>query len=119
MIREIYFRDPTDPKYTPNLLETSSKVETVLNKIRMILFTNRGEVLGDPNLGMDLEDYLFQFGLDEHEIRNRFNAQIAQYIPESREFDISLDIKMETNGIENYCYLYIDINSERYLGVQL
>ena len=48
MLRDIYLRDQSDPKYKSNLLETSSVIESVLNKIRMILYTNRGEVLGAP-----------------------------------------------------------------------
>ena len=108
-LKEIYFRDPTDPKYNSKKLETSSNLESVLNKIRMLLYTNRGEVLGEPDLGMDLEDYLFQFGFDESELRNRFNSQINQYVPEARDFKISIDMDVETDSVQNHVYIYINI----------
>lgn len=119
MIREIYLRDVTDPKYNKYIMETSNKIEIILNKIRMILYTNRGEVMGEPNLGMDLEDYLFQFTVNESELRNRFNSQIATYVPESKEFGISMDVTIETDGVQNTVYLYININNIRYMGLQI
>ena len=119
MLREIYFRDDTDPKFKWELLETNSKLEAVLNKIRMILFTQRGEVLGEPNLGMNLEDYLFTFNFDASEIKTKFNAQVNQYIPEQSEFNISMDVSFETDGVQNYCYLYIYVNQQLQMGVAL
>jgi len=119
MVREIYFRDSTDPKYKPNMLESKNKIEILLSKIRMILFTNRGEVLGEPDLGMDLEDYIFQFNFDETDLRKRWNAQVARYIPEQTEFAIDMNVQMESDGVQNYIYLFININGERYLGVKI
>jgi hypothetical protein len=117
MLREIYFRESTDPKYQSKLIETNSKIEAVLNKIRMILFTQRGEVLGEPDLGMNLEDYLFQFGFDESDIKSKFNAQVNQFIPEMTEFNISMDVSFESDGVQNYVYLFISINQEVHMGV--
>lgn len=119
MLRDIYLRDQSDPKYKSNLLETSSVIESVLNKIRMILYTNRGEVLGEPLLGMDLESYLFQFNLNDAQIQNEFNAQIAKYVSESKDLKINLDVKMETDGVQNLIYLYIYIDSTLYMGLEL
>jgi phage baseplate assembly protein W len=119
MLKEIYLRGPEDPKYQSKLLETDSKIEAVLNKIRMILFTNRGEVLGEPDLGMNLEDYLFQFGFDEADIKNKFMAQVNQYIPEMTEFSINMSVSFETDGVQNMSYLFITINQEVQMGVVL
>lgn len=119
MLKELYLRDITDPKYKPYIMETSNPIEVLLNKIRMILYTNRGEVMGEPDMGMDLEDYLFQFNVNEAEIKNRFNSQVALYIPESNEFKISLDINVESDGSQNIVYLYINIDGIRYMGLQI
>lgn len=119
MVREIYFRDPSDPKYRHNLLQTSNAIEILLSKIRMILFTNRGEVLGEPDLGMDLEDYLFQYNFDESVLRKRWDAQVAQYIPEQVDFKIDFEVQMETDGVQNFIYIFIKINGDQYIGVQL
>lgn len=119
MLREIYCRDQTDPKYNQNQLETSDRIEVVLNKIRMLLYTTRGEVLGEPHMGMDLEDYLFQSNVNEGEIKNRFNAQVALYIPESGDFNINLDVSVETDGVQDTVYLYIYLDDLLYMGLQV
>jgi hypothetical protein len=116
MLREIYFRDPTDSKYNISSLEVNSKLEAVLNKIRMILFTNRGDVLGYPELGMDLDDYIFNFKINENVLRDRFYSQIATYIPE-RDFKIDIDFSFETDGVKDFMYLYITVDRQRILGI--
>lgn len=116
MLREIYFRDISDNKFDTNSLEINSKLESTLNKIRMILFTNRGEVLGDPDLGMDLDDFIFKFGISENVIRDRFYSQISKYIPE-RDYKIDIDFSFETDGVKNLIYLFINIDRQRMLGI--
>ena len=78
MIREIYLRDASDPRYNPRLLEINDPIEAILSKIRMLIYTNKGEVLGEPDLGMNLESRLFEFLMDEGNIRSDFYAQVAK-----------------------------------------
>ncbi len=118
MLRDLYFRDDTDNKYKWELIETNSKLEAVLNKVRMILFTTRGSVFGEPNLGMNLEDYLFNFNFDEQDLKSKFNAQVNQYIPEQgSDFRINMDVSLETDGVKNFCYLYIYVNQQLHMTV--
>ena len=118
MLREIYFRNPTDPKYDGSI-ETNSKIEAVLSKIRMILQTTQGDVIGEPTLGMNQENYLFDQAFDESNFRSQFNAQISKFIPESNEFTITVDFSMETDGVKNYIYVYILIDSMVQMGILL
>ena len=67
MIKEIYCRMPSDPNYNGDILTTSDEIERILQQIRVILGTKPGEVLGDPNFGCDLEDYVFAYGLKKEE----------------------------------------------------
>ena len=66
MINEIYCRMPSDAKYVPKI-ETSSEIEQILQRIRVILGTNRGDVLGDFSFGTDIKKYIFSmdFNVDE------------------------------------------------------
>ena len=84
----------------------------------MILFTSRGEVLGEPNLGMNLEDYLFTFNFDESELKSNFNAQVNQYVLEQgMGFKIDMEVSFESNGVQNYCYIYIYVNQQLQIAV--
>ena len=119
MLKEIYFRSPEDPKYSGDYMEISDKIEALLSKIRMVLYTNRGEVLGEPELGMNLESYLFEPGLNETVIRDQFYAQLAKYIPEHVDYSIDCSVDTKSDGISNTSFLYITINNEKVLGVQI
>ncbi len=119
MLVEIYARDKTDPKFSPDYMEIYDKVEALLAKIRMILYTSRGEVLGEPELGLDLENNLFEPGLNETVIRDRFYAQLAKYVPEHVDYNIDCSFDTQSDGVSNTAYLYITINNEKALGIQL
>lgn len=82
MLREIYNRDPEDPNYKENQLEVTDALEACLGKIKMMIFTRRGEVLGDPSFGLDLEEYIYDLELSEGAIRKEIQNNIKAYIPE-------------------------------------
>ena len=66
MIKEIYCRMPSDANYKRNgsVIESTSMEENLLQRIRICLGTRKGEVLGDPFFGINLEDYIFDMGPD-------------------------------------------------------
>lgn len=116
MLKEIYPYSPEDPKYKDGILEINSELDALIGKLRIILFTEQGEVMGYPNLGMDLEDYLFNFNINDSVIKERFYAQIAAYIPE-RTYDIDIDIARENNITSKTLNLYIKVNGKTVMGI--
>ena len=116
MLRTIYFRDPTDPKFQSGLLETNSDLEELIAKIKMILFTNRGEVLGFPDFGMDLEESLFDFDINEGLIRDRFYAQIAKFIPET-QYKIDIEFERQMDEVESTLFIFITIDGQKVFGL--
>jgi hypothetical protein len=119
MVREIYFRDASDSQYQNTSLEATSEREIILNKVRMILLSSKGEILGAPELGMDLETYLFDKILPADLIKNKFYAQVAQFIPESSEHSISLEIGNEVEDYHNIAVLKVKIDGIDSLGISL
>jgi hypothetical protein len=117
MYQEIYCRNNTDPGYNPNALITNSKLEGLLNKIRMILFTKPGEVLGEPLLGINLEYRVFETYINGDELEREIYAQFAGFIPEFQSFAIEVKITFERGEIRDTCYLDIFIDGTKYLGV--
>ena len=83
MLREIYMRDPSDPLYSPNILEQSSELETLLGQIRMILFTKQGDIMGSYEFGFNLEDKLFLFNLSQTEIKKKLMEMIYAFCPDA------------------------------------
>ena len=102
-----------------NLQEAYSTLELLINKIRMILTTKKGEVLGEPELGMDLEDMLFDYSFDEYRLRQTFYAQIQKYVNEQNVYKIDLNISTSTDGVQTTIYLYVTIDDVTYLGLEI
>ena len=59
MIKEIYTILTSDRNYKLQL-DTNDEIVKILQQIRMVLGTRPGEVLGDINFGLNLNQYLFK-----------------------------------------------------------
>jgi len=118
MLKEIYFRDLSDPRYLPGVVETSNTLEALIYKIKMILLTDRGDILGDSDFGMDLESYLFDNKVPEQVIRERFHSQVARFIPET-EYSIDLEFGHSTDNYKNFANIYVMINGQKMFGLSV
>jgi hypothetical protein len=76
---EIYNRDPGDYGYKEGILETTDPIEICIGQLKMLLLTNKGEVLGDPGFGIGLDDLVFNLELSEDSIKREINFQINTY----------------------------------------
>jgi hypothetical protein len=79
---DFYIGYPGHPRYrTPDIIE-DDVVRVIVQKYEVIIFTNKGELLGDPNFGADLTILLHETRLSAETIEGTIKAQIADYIPE-------------------------------------
>ncbi len=116
-IQEIYIRQPEDPKFNATTLDFSDEYEIIISKIFMILNTRKGEVLGDYNFGVSLEDLLFTFEINDTEIETKVLNQIRTYIPESIKFDIKLSVKRYRGEVRDIILLDFIIDGRQSFGV--
>lgn len=80
-MREIYNRDSLDQNYNPYQLEITDPIEICIGQLKMLLLTNKGEVLGDPKFGLNLEDLIFNLDLSESSIRKELDLALKVYVP--------------------------------------
>ena len=92
-MREIYNRDPGDPEYNPYQLENTDPVEICIGQIKMLLLTNKGEVLGDPKFGLNMEDLVFNLNLSESSIKKEIDLYLNVYAPLFRTLGGSYELK--------------------------
>jgi len=78
---DIYNRDPSDPFYKEGQIEITDPVESCVGQLKMLLLTNKGEVLGDPKFGIGLDGLLFDLELSESSIREEINKSLITYVP--------------------------------------
>jgi len=78
---EIYNRDPSDLNYKENIIEITQPVEICLGQLKTLLLTNKGEVLGDPKFGINLEELVFSMELSEKTLRDEIQDSLRVYVP--------------------------------------
>ena len=118
MVREIYNRSPQDPNFKYGILEHSDPIESIISKIKMILGTSQGQVLGDLNFGVGLEDLIFETRINKMELEERIKSQINQYVDESKDYQIDPRVSFGRAN-EGYDYAVVDIfiNNQKIIGV--
>lgn len=119
MAREIYMRDITDPNYKEGILEVSDEIEMLIGQIKMLLFTNRGEVIGAPDFGANLEEHLFTLSLNEYALRQMLRDQTMKFIPMSINYHVDYDIKFARGTVRDICLIDIYINNNPAFGVMV
>lgn len=109
MIKEIYTRQEIDPDYEGPLLETSDKLNSVLTKVRTILGTKHGEVMGEYNFGVDLERMVFSTIASQADMESIINEQFNKYIGMDPEYNVIAKVKFG-HHVDGYDYATIDIS---------
>lgn len=110
-LREIYFRDQNDPKYRADQVEVTDDLEATIQQIMMTIFTKKGEVLGEPNFGLNLDNYLFEFDVDPTGLSRAAQDQIYNYVSETRKRRITVEPSLYPDSVSNrdILVLLIDI----------
>ena len=117
MVKEIYIRTPNDPNFVPNIIDYSNEVESTLSQLRMILGTNKGDVLGTYDFGLDLNYLVFGTKLPKEEIRQRLLDQIVSYGNISKNISLDIDINFGQSGYGyDYAIIDITINGKKTIG---
>ncbi len=81
MIREIYTRAADETGYNPSALEHDSAVEEMVQKIKNLMSTSNGDVLGDYSFGANIEDLVFRTARDAEGIESDISRQLTEYVP--------------------------------------
>ena len=94
---------------------TNTTIKSIKNNIKMLLNTNKGERLMQPNLGINLRKFLFEQYNDESRItiQNEILDTFKTWLPfvEIKELDINME---ETDAIgKNKMSIFITFNIMR------
>lgn len=80
------------PRYRNGEVIESEVVDVIVQKYEVMLFTNRGEVLGAPDFGANLLELLYQTKVSAMTVKDRIEEQIQDYIPELFQTNYSLEV---------------------------
>ena len=117
MIYEIYTVDPTDPNYKYGILQFSDAIMSIVTKIKMILGTRQGEVFGDVNFGVGLEDLIFESNINNIHLEEKIKTQIQTYIIEDKDYSIVPKVSFGQAIGYDYGVVDIYVNNVKIFGV--
>jgi phage baseplate assembly protein W len=118
MLIDIYSRGAEENKFAPNIIEVTDSLSQLILKIENALFTRKGDVLGVPDFGCNLDDLIFSLVLNESVIQQKINSQIQAYCLLNSDARFNIDTRVsffETAG-RNGALVDIYVNETRVLG---
>ncbi|MCK9445827.1 hypothetical protein M0Q50_02925 [bacterium] len=95
-VTDFVIRYKGHPKYNSTKIIENDAVEVIVQKLEMLLFTNKKDIIGTASydFGADLEYLLWETKLPNNILEKRIKEQINKYIPElvSIGYDFILSI---------------------------
>jgi hypothetical protein len=70
------------PKYNSAELVEDDLIRVIIQKYQMILLTIKGEVLGEPDFGANLDELLYETTVSEQFVQETIEEQLSVYVPE-------------------------------------
>ena len=116
---ELYIKTPDDPNFDPTKVDIENEVAQLMTQIETILFTNKGEVLGEPGFGVNLEDVIYNFHFNEYEIKRIINDQLRDYCPLADKYDCEVDVEFTRGEVRDAAQISIIINNKYAVGVKI
>jgi len=108
-VKDFSIRYPGHPKYTSDKIIEDDDVEVIVQKLEMILYTNKGDVLGDEDMGANLEYYLWQTNVTTGTLKNLVDEQIQTYIPELLSIGYNFDLYLYEGTLQDILRLDFSI----------
>lgn len=98
-VENSYFVDINNIFYTDATLVTENSYQAINNSIHNIIFTNKGEKVGDPEFGTNIKKLLFNQMdvITEHLMRSELIDTIERYEPRVIIDDVSVTADYDSN----------------------
>lgn len=90
---DFYIEYPGHPRFNNLQIIEDDLIRVILQKWEMVIFTNKGELYGDPNFGGDLTKFLHETRLSNTTIEEELKEQISLHIPELNNLDYTLSVE--------------------------
>lgn len=100
-----------------DVLEIKDEISLLLTQIEMCLFTDKNEVIGQNNFGMNLQDSIFTFQLNESDLQERILKEIYTYCPLAYNYNVDVVVNFTKNEVRDICLLDIIVNGNSLMGL--
>ena len=114
---EFYIKSIGDPNFNPDKLDSSSEISRLLTQIETLLFTRKGEVLGQTDFGVNLEDYIYSFQYNDYLLKGAIDVQLSKYVPLAAKYNTTVDVKFTEESTRHVALINVTIDSKYQIGV--
>lgn len=104
-IKDLNIRYKGHPKYNDSRIIEDRTIEFIIQKLEVVLFTNKGEVLSDPDFGANLEHYLWSTSVPIERIQSEIKEQIDNNIPELNLIDYTLELELFEGTVRDILFI--------------
>jgi hypothetical protein len=115
---DVYYMNPEDREAKQTLLSVQGTfgggglyshddlIESIISKIKMILGTRQGQLLGDVNFGVSIEDLIYETRINKVDLEEKIRKQVFQYISEAVDYEINPVVSF--GKADGYDYAIVD-----------
>lgn len=109
---DFYIEYPGHPRFNNLQIIEDDLIRVILQKWEMVIFTNKGELYGDPNFGGDLTKFLHETRLSNTTIEEELKEQISLHIPELIDLDYTLSVEFyeDPNRYQEYMEILFSLS---------
>lgn len=104
-------RGTDHPRYNQYRITEERRIELLLQKLELCLMTNKGEVLGDPDFGCDLEYYLWRTDASKESIKSTIYEQVNRYISELLNYDFKAEVEIFEGTVRDIMFINITVKN--------
>lgn len=116
---DFYVKTIGDPNYDPRKVHTESELAQLIGQIETVLFTNRGEVLGEPEFGCNLNDLVYSLNYNEQQIQDVVKQQLKTYVPLANKYNVKTTVLFYRGQVRDIAEINIEIDSKYQVGVYI
>jgi hypothetical protein len=111
---DFYIGYPGHPRFRNSEIIEDDVIRVIIQKYEMILFTNKGDVFGDLDFGLDLEELLFETKLSAESIESMIRVQINKYVGEISSINYTVNVSFFEDPDRYQDYMEILFNIKDY-----
>lgn len=115
---DLYFKSENDITYDASKIEENSELQNLIAQIKMLIFTNTGNILGATDLGLNIDKLIFDTSYNKNIILANFKNQTRDYLKYDRSlYNVEYDINFFKGTSRDIGVLSVDINGQRALDI--
>lgn len=121
-MKDFYFKsEENDTSFDPTAVDETNEIEQLLNQLKMLFFTNQGDVLGPgTSLGLNLDRLIFETNYNKFTILNNIKFQAGQYLVyDDSRYTLDYELQFFQGQVRDIALLTVFINSQQALKVKI